>query len=200
VSDPTRRLFVALMLGEELGLPLVREVRRGLGAAPEGPVEGLALYGAREVHITLFFLGGVAAERAAALEERLEAKLAGAPMPELELREAGAFPSRGRERILWVGLREPAGGALADLQARVGTACTALGFAADERPWTPHLTVGRVRGARGRGARGGGVRIPSSFYDLDLRLGWKPPRASLVESLAGAAGERYREIRGFPLA
>ncbi len=55
----------------------------------------------------------------------------------------GAFPGLERPRILWVGLAQGALEARA-LQARVADALASRGFAREERPWHPHLTIGRV--------------------------------------------------------
>ena len=54
------------------------------------------------------------------------------------------FPNPRRPRVLWVGLEGDLN-ALAGLQAAVEQAVTGLGYAAEERPFSPHITLGRVR-------------------------------------------------------
>jgi 2'-5' RNA ligase len=59
---------------------------------------------------------------------------------------AGAFPSARRARVLWLGMSEGA----APMEALAGTLADALerrGFAKEERPFSAHLTIGRVREA-----------------------------------------------------
>lgn len=190
--DERRRLFVALMLGRELGQRVAAEVERALRGAE------LARYAPQDLHLTLFFLGASPQAWVEPLERELAA-LAGRHGPfDLRLGRAGAFPQRGRERVLWLAVDEARPGGLARLAADVAAACTAMGARAEDRPWRAHLTVARPRGRRG-------ARVPGRFYELDPGLEWKPTRLQLVESLAGrerAAGEResYRVVADFALA
>jgi 2'-5' RNA ligase len=54
----------------------------------------------------------------------------------------GAFPTACRARVIWIGLEAPAG--LAALQHGVEAAAARLGYGSEERPFSPHLTIGRV--------------------------------------------------------
>jgi 2'-5' RNA ligase len=97
------------------------------------------------LHLTLKFLGSVR-------EESLEA-VAGAllrlpPRAPIDLRAhgLGAFPSVEAPRVLWVGVSANDGSdTLAQLAREVESAMTELGFAKEERPFHPHVTVGRVK-------------------------------------------------------
>lgn len=55
----------------------------------------------------------------------------------------GAFPNERRPRVLWVGLRWPA--ALASLHHALDQTTLRLGYKSEERAFSPHLTIGRVR-------------------------------------------------------
>ena len=55
-----------------------------------------------------------------------------------------AFPPHGAARVLWAACGEGAT-ALAQLAARVEEAFAAAGFSREERPFSPHLTLARVR-------------------------------------------------------
>ncbi len=192
----SRRLFVALVLGDELGARVAAAVGRALGVDAGGARDtGLRLYAGADLHLTLFFLGAVSAQFEAQLVEWLEVGLEGASAPAVRLTSGGAFPRPGRERILWIGLDEPRPGSLAELEARVRAACTGAGFAADERPWRAHVTVGRVRRRRD----GGYPTVSPAFFELDLREDWKPTAVALVESLAGGGARAYRVLTSFPL-
>jgi 2'-5' RNA ligase len=188
--DGSRRLFVALLLGAELGESVAAEVERVLSGAR------VRRYAPGDLHVTLFFLGTTPD----AWREPLERGLAGVAARhgpfDLALRRAGGFPERGRERVLWLDVSEGRPGGLARLAADVAGVCTGLGARAEERPWRAHLTVARVRG---------GTRIPGAFHELDLGLEWKPKRLALVESLAGrepakVERESYRVVADFALA
>ncbi|MBI5431975.1 MAG: RNA 2',3'-cyclic phosphodiesterase [Planctomycetes bacterium] len=191
-----RRLFVALMLGRELAEPLVRAV----DAVLVGPADetGLRRYAPPDLHLTLFFLGATAPESIEPLGLALGELAARHGPLDLCVTRAGAFPARGRERVLWLGVAEARPGGLARLAADVAGACVGLGARPEVQPWRAHVTVARVR-ERMR------PRVPERFYDLDLELGWKPTRLQLVESLAGrerVEGEREscRVVADFALA
>jgi 2'-5' RNA ligase len=161
--------------------------RRSAGAA------GLRPYGAADLHATLFFLGDVGDAAEAELESALGLFLEGAPAPSLRLAGTGAFPQPGRERVLWLGVEDLGG--LADLHERVSAACAEAGFAPEERPFHPHVTVARVRRRRD----GSFPRIGRRFYGLDLDLEWKPDEVALVRSLGGGGGDAYEVVSAFPL-
>jgi 2'-5' RNA ligase len=73
----------------------------------------------------------------------------GATAPEAEIGGIGAFPSLERPRTLWAGLAR-GGEELVALGRRVNAAIDAAGFERADKPFRPHLTLGRVReGARG---------------------------------------------------
>jgi 2'-5' RNA ligase len=55
----------------------------------------------------------------------------------------GAFPSNRKPRVLWLGLVAPP--ALASLHHELDVATSRLGYASEERGFSPHLTIGRVR-------------------------------------------------------
>ncbi len=94
-------------------------------------------------HLTLKFLGEVPESHADAVGEVVgEAGQGTEPLP-VSLGEVGAFPSRRRPRVLWVGLEAPP--ALELLQDRIQRGLAVLGFMVDGHPWRPHLTLGRVR-------------------------------------------------------
>jgi 2'-5' RNA ligase len=186
-----RRIFVALMLGAEGGARLMREVRATLG----GEERAFRLPRDEGVHLTLVFLGDVAEERLDPRRRALAAALGGAPAPRLVVAGTGAFPGRGRARVLWSGVREEDGAALAHLREEALAAVEAQGFdVADERarPFRAHLTVARPRGAP--------RRVPVAFRELALAFAWRPAAVALAESIRGQGPARYRALCEIPLA
>ena len=102
--------------------------------------------GADNLHVTLKFLGTVGEPRRDAVRAAL-ARVAAATTPfELVVKGLGTFPSPQRARVVWVGLVGEGMGALA---RRVEDQLASEGFPREDRPFTPHVTIGRVRGARG---------------------------------------------------
>jgi 2'-5' RNA ligase len=98
------------------------------------------------MHVTLKFLGAVEPQRLERVHARLLEAVGKRPALRLRVGGLGTFPSLRRPRVVWMGL---AGDDLAGLAGRVDAALAELGFAAEQRPFTPHVTLGRVRSLRG---------------------------------------------------
>lgn len=200
-----KRLFLALMLPEALGSALHQRVGEVLGwtgsveaRLADGPVRPVRPDG---IHLTLHFLGRVRESQEGALVSALGDGLAGLRAPRTRLGRTGAFPARGRERVLWVGVREAEPGGLEGLRERVLGACDRAGLERGRgtaEAFVPHLTVARVR-------RGPGVTrllVPDEFYALEFDAPWDPRELCLVESVpSSAAGvpPRYRVVERFPV-
>ena len=94
--------------------------------------------------MTLQFLGEVPAGRVAPLQDAVAPAVAAAPPMSLEVAGAGSFGSRRRPAVCWAGL---AGDVvpLAALAGRLGAAARAVGLHTEDRPFQPHLTLGRWR-------------------------------------------------------
>lgn len=144
--------------------------------ALRAPVPGARWVNRHQMHLTLFFIGET--DRVYEIETALELVRA-APF-DLLLSGVGRFPPGDRRppRVLWAGIApQPA---LLALQAQVASALTALGFPAEDRPYSPHLTLARVRAERPlpeaerflqahAGFRGGPVRVEAfTLYASDL--------------------------------
>lgn len=94
-------------------------------------------------HLTLKFLGEVDEK---GLEE-VKAALGGLPTippSTMRVQGAGAFPGLKNPRVLWIGAEEPSGH-LAVIQGELEDRLEAQGFPREDRPFHPHLTVGRVK-------------------------------------------------------
>ncbi len=136
------RLFVAVNLDPALR-PAVDQVRRRLVQAwPQG--ERLVKWVEPEnLHLTLKFLGEVGEEKAEEVLAALEG-LAGKGEFEVRYSGLGAFPRPRGARVLWIGVVEGAD-RLASLAAWVEERLQPLGFPRETRPFSPHLTIGRLR-------------------------------------------------------
>jgi 2'-5' RNA ligase len=103
-----------------------------------------------QIHLTLKFLGDVDPARIDAITQAMQRAI-GKQVPFTLLAQGvGCFPTLSRPRVLWMGLHDPQQ-ALTRLQQRLGTALVSLGFAPEERPFRPHLTLARApHGGPGR--------------------------------------------------
>lgn len=134
------RSFVAIELPEKLKEELT-QLQAQLKSATGASVKWVAPQG---IHITLQFLGGVPANKLDAITQGIEKAAASIQPFRMEVKELGVFPNLRRVRVIWVGLTgelKP----LQELQKRIETNLSPLGFKPEEREFTPHLTLGRVR-------------------------------------------------------
>lgn len=95
------------------------------------------------VHLTLKFLGDVSPANLEMLAQMLNLEVSQHQVFEMEFGGLGAFPNPRQPRVIWIGIQAPAG--LAALQHGIEAAAATLGYPADKRPFSPHLTVGRVK-------------------------------------------------------
>jgi 2'-5' RNA ligase len=96
------------------------------------------------IHLTLKFLGDVASDRIDEINMAIDEVTQGLSPFRLELQEVGAFPNLNRVQVVWVGMKGELD-KLAYLQKQIESNTEQLGFPREERAFTPHLTLGRVR-------------------------------------------------------
>lgn len=97
---------------------------------------------ARNIHLTLKFLGEVSQTNLELLTKIIQVEAVKHRPFELEVGELGAFPSIRRPRVIWIGITAPSD--LLTLQHGVEAETIRLGYAAEERPFSPHLTLARI--------------------------------------------------------
>src|SRR5690348_12646571 len=132
------RFFIAINLPDD-ERRAIRDATAGMrGAAPD--VSWTTEY---HLHLTLKFLGDVPEDGVAPLRDALHAIATSHRVPRLELGDIGAFPNLRAPRIVWLGIAQD--GRLELLQHDIESACEALGYEVEGRPFRPHITLGRVR-------------------------------------------------------
>ncbi len=95
------------------------------------------------LHLTLKFLGNVPVSHLEFLKQMLAQATDSITQFDLQIGGVGSFPNSNRPRVLWVGIHAPA--ALSNLQKAIEEGAKRLGYEKEERPFSPHLTLGRVR-------------------------------------------------------
>jgi 2'-5' RNA ligase len=95
------------------------------------------------LHLTLKFLGDTSPANVQFLQQMLTREADSYPSFDIQIENIGSFPNSRRPRVIWVGLKAPA--VLASLQREIESATARLGYDPEERPFSPHLTIGRVR-------------------------------------------------------
>lgn len=126
------RLFIAIELPVEMKKTL---------SSYRCDLPGMRWVPSDQIHLTLRFLGDVPPKESARLKEALAA-IAFAPFP-LTVQGIGHFPHHGQPRVLWIGLE--ASPPLLELQGRIEAAVTGTGIVPDERRFSPHITIARIK-------------------------------------------------------
>ena len=149
---------------------------------------------AANLHLTLKFLGDITPEQVSSLISSLKQACGGLSPFTFSVEGIGAFPKTTYPRVIWVGVHEGKE-QMAELAQRVEETCAALGFPAEERPFSPHLTVGRVRSQEGIG------RLVKQLQLAEFR-GSSPAEAgriTLFQSALGPKGTAYTSLAQIPL-
>lgn len=176
------RLFLAINPPEP-----VRE-RIAAGTEALRGVEGIRWVPPDQVHLTLKFIGEADGDSERAIAEALAwAAVAHGPF-EARLGAPGAFPNLRRPRVVWIGLDQSP--ELAALQGDLEDALADLGIEREERPFRPHLTLGRAR----RGRRVDGRKLDSLARRTEVSGTWRVETVDLMRSRLLPTGAVY-ELR-----
>lgn len=133
------RSFIAVDLSTEvLGRidQVCRQLRQSL---PGAPIRWVPV---KNIHLTLKFLGDVSEGNLAPIYDVLKGEAKKLPGFEIQVGKLGAFPSTRRPRVIWVGVKAPV--ELAAIQHAIDIETARLGYASEEREFSPHLTLGRI--------------------------------------------------------
>ncbi len=97
-----------------------------------------------KLHLTLRFLGRINQGSVPYLHEAIMLALKGRATFSLQVQGLGCFPHPARPRVLWMGIDDPTL-ALQDIHEQLTQVLPKVGFPADNKPFRPHLTLGRKR-------------------------------------------------------
>ncbi len=136
---PALRTFIAA----DIPLPLQHALQNHVDPLRRIIGDAVRWVPVKNIHLTLKFIGEVSPASVENLTRLLHSTAAACPAFEISIGGLGSFPNPKRARVLWVGIQAPA--ELEALQRGIEAACTRLGYEADMRPFSPHLTIGRVR-------------------------------------------------------
>jgi len=134
------RSFIAIELPDELKQGLT-QLQDRLKSGKQSWVKWADPYG---IHLTLKFLGNIDVDRISAITKAIETAVQGTSPFYLEVKDLGAFPNLKRVQVVWVGVSGEVE-KLGHLQQRIESNLAPLGFTAESRPFTPHLTLARLR-------------------------------------------------------
>ena len=138
----TIRSFIAIELTDEARGALARLQDRLEEIFPANTVRWTA---PKNIHLTLHFLGGLRVDHVDQVRSTVRDVVATHTPCSLTLSNLGCFPNTRRPRIVWVGLSGETQ-LLVALQRELGERLNrAIGFEPESRPYSPHLTIGRIK-------------------------------------------------------
>ena len=187
------RAFIALSVPPAVQRSLEPAVDQVSAAAP-GAVRWVSLDG---LHLTLKFLGDVDAGRVDGITQGMRLACRDLAPFELTLSGLGVFPSAGKPRVVWAGVK----GDLASvtrLQAGIESEMSAIGFAPEKRAFTPHLTLGRVRD-RAADAQRRLLGSAVAACSIEAPQPWLVEDVRLVRSELGPQGAKYSDLASVTL-
>ena len=181
----TIRAFIALELSEDVKRALADYV------APLRKLGGQVSWVKPEnAHFTLKFLDEVTPQQIQALAEMLTSICRRFAPFEAEVAESGCFPNERHPRVLWVGIRE-ASGKMEELAGQVENACHRMGFAKENRKFSPHVTIARVRQGQAPAIVKSMREQPFPRHEMIFR------ECTLMKSELHSAGSIYTPLHKF---
>jgi 2'-5' RNA ligase len=182
------RSFIAIELPLEIKQAL-SQLQAKLKSASNAPVKWVE---PDNIHLTLKFLGDISTEITGSITKALEDASRGVHPFDIAISELGVFPNLKRARIVWVGLTGELE-KLEQLQKRIEASLEPLGFSPEGRPFTPHLTIARVRDyARQDDRLALGEIIGGMSLEKEYKIGVKA--IHLIKSQLTPEGPIYSKI------
>ena len=181
------RTFIAVDLDAESRgavAGLIRRVAESVG--------GVRWVRPENIHVTLRFLGEIAPETRALVESALLDTAALTATFRLRLAGLGAFPSLRRPRVLWVGIGE-GGEEMRRVHSMMEKRLSPAGVPPVGRPYTPHVTIGRIRRPTPSGD------LPAIARSARLDAGFVVDRLLLKESRLTPEGAVHTVLCEAPL-
>jgi RNA 2',3'-cyclic 3'-phosphodiesterase len=175
------RTFVAIFPPQDVREALFRAAQK-LGTSRD-----FRLVGQEKIHLTLKFLGDVAEEDLDTIVKALQPIGEGHEPFEVSTSGFGAFPSVKKARILWTGIGQGSVH-LRNVAEEVENLLAPAGFDRENRPYVPHLTLGRSR------ARQTKLDTPETSPPT---LRFTVRGMDLVKSVPGDKGVTYSNLATF---
>jgi RNA 2',3'-cyclic 3'-phosphodiesterase len=137
------RLFTAIELSEAVRSAVAARQAAIMASLRAAGDRDLRLVTPAQLHLTLVFIGEVPDDRVAALSDAIAEDIPLAPF-DLEIGMPGIFPPQGTPRVLWLAVARGAS-ELVRVHELVAGRLEARGVPREQRPYQPHLTIGRWR-------------------------------------------------------
>jgi 2'-5' RNA ligase len=183
----TFRAFISFDIGRMDGLvALIRDI--------EGTRAQVKAVDPDIIHVTLKFLGDIEESVVPGIVACMREATKGQGPFKVRLRRVGAFPNPSNARVVWVGMEgaEP----MSAIASRLEDCLASLGFAKEQRSFTAHVTVGRMKGSKGMASIKDLILAnqENEFGEVDFRS------IRLKRSVLSQKGPSYSTVEEVPLA
>ncbi|MBA4348872.1 MAG: RNA 2',3'-cyclic phosphodiesterase [Thermodesulfovibrio sp.] len=182
------RCFIAIELPQDIKesisslIDKLRHISKGIRWVP-----------VENIHLTIKFLGEVKDDLIPEIEKRLSSIRMNHGSFSVAVRRTGAFPNFKYPNILWMGIDESED--LSRLYSDIDKTMSELGFEKENRKFSPHLTIGRVKDTKGI------EPVFKEIYTLQDNLfgSIEAKEILLMKSVLKPTGAEYSKIAGFKL-
>jgi len=182
------RTFIAVDIPQNIKMELDKLIVGLRSLAPD-----IRWVRASNLHITLRFLGEIPQDSIASLEKSIEESIKDTNKFNISLTGIGGFPNLRRPRVIWVGVGD-GNEKLMELADRVESACRSAGFGQADKPFSSHLTIGRVK------YPGGLERLISNIEKSDFSTAsFEIPEAIIFKSDLLPSGPKYTRMAAISL-
>ena len=144
---------------------------------------------AKSMHVTLHFFGDVPDAEVTGLQQLFGQPELCRPVIAARLGRLGQFPPRGKPRVLWAGL-EKGGDEMKSYWDLLEKKLAPLGFTADARGFSPHITVARAGSTPMEGGWDAGIELPAADFFVE--------ECVLFQSILGREGAEYVSLERIP--
>lgn len=146
------------------------------------------------LHLTMKFLGEVDEPRSVGVRRAISEVAHRHVTFPIHLAGIGSFPNFRRPRVVWIGVTEarPVEALASDVQQ----ACATIGFPQDERPFSAHFTLGRVKRELPSEQA---LAIEEAANSVAAAFTFHVSHLDLMRSKLSARGPTYTTLEAFPL-
>lgn len=146
------RTFLAVELGDELRhrISLIQQdLRQQLDCESSKDIR-ITWVQPSSIHLTIRFLGDTDEQLVGQMREAMTTVRRSHATIQIPIDRLQAFPNLQKPRVLWVGpseqwFKSDAADRLAALHQEIESCCRSLGFLTDDKHFTPHLTLARIK-------------------------------------------------------
>jgi len=140
------------------------------------------------IHITLKFLGDISTDISQEIKKIIEESVKNYKAFEIKLSNIGVFPSKEYIKIIWIGIQDT--DTLKNIAENIDKKINQIGFKREKRPFSAHLTIGRVKNAKNKEKI---IQIINKYQNVDF-FKLKVKEIILKKSTLTPKGPIYSDI------